>query len=155
MRGLGRLHRVLCAVSFALTLAALGACAAPATTTANQAAADETAASGSTVQSPAQEVPAAPRRPVRTGGPLPPERVVAPVVIDSTCRTDADCAVKNVGNCCGYQPACVNANSPTDPKGVQAECAKKGMASVCGFKEITACSCNQGQCEAASSDVVQ
>jgi hypothetical protein len=152
MRGLGRVHRVVCAVAFALALAAVGACAGPATTTANQTAADETAASGST---PAQEAPPAPRRPVRTGGPLPPERAVAPVAIDSTCRTDADCAVKNVGNCCGYQPACVNANSPTDPKGVQAECAKKGMASVCGFKEITACTCNQGQCEAASSDVVQ
>ena len=29
------------------------------------------------------------------------------------------------------------------------------MASVCGFKEITACSCNQGHCEADSGEVVQ
>ncbi|HEU0306665.1 MAG TPA: hypothetical protein VFR30_06825 [Lysobacter sp.] len=88
---------------------------------------------------------------MRTGGPLPPERVdeTAPVALDATCRTDADCTVKNVGNCCGYYPACVNVNSPTDPEGVQAECAKKGMASVCGFPEISSCTCSQGRCEAA------
>jgi hypothetical protein len=70
--------------------------------------------------------------------------------IDATCKTDADCTVKNVGSCCGYYPACVNVNSPTDPKGVQAECAKKGMMSVCGFKDINTCTCSRGHCEAAS-----
>jgi hypothetical protein len=72
-------------------------------------------------------------------------------VVDASCKVDTDCSVKNVGNCCGYYPACVNRNSPTDPKGVQAECAKKGMASVCGFQEISSCSCKQGRCEAGSN----
>ena len=63
--------------------------------------------------------------------------------------------VKNVGNCCGYYPACVNVNSPTDPKGVQAECAKKGMMSVCGFPDISSCSCKQGQCEAGAAQALQ
>jgi hypothetical protein len=31
---------------------------------------------------------------------------------------------------------------------VQAQCAKQGMASVCGFQEIRACQCVQGRCEA-------
>jgi hypothetical protein len=44
----------------------------------------------------------------------------------------------------------VNVNSPTDPKAVQAECARKGLMSVCGFPDISACTCNQGRCEAAS-----
>jgi hypothetical protein len=38
---------------------------------------------------------------------------------------------------------------------VQAECAKKGMMSVCGFPEISSCSCKQGTCEAASAAVAQ
>ena len=70
-------------------------------------------------------------------------------------ESSADCAVKNVGNCCGYYPACVNRNSPTDPQGVQAQCAKKGMMSVCGFQEIASCTCQAGRCEGQSTQVVQ
>ena len=83
--------------------------------------------------------------------PHPPARVGdrAPVRIDRSCRADADCAVKNVGNCCGAMPACVNKDSPTDPAGVQAQCAKDGMASVCGFAEIEGCRCADGQCISA------
>lgn len=93
-----------------------------------------------------------PARPPRMSTPLPPRRVPdAPAVVDSSCRTDADCAVKDVGNCCGYYPACVNKDSPTDPQGVKAQCAKQGMASVCGFREVSACSCNAGKCEAAGA----
>lgn len=70
------------------------------------------------------------------------------VVIDQSCRSDADCTVKNVGNCCGAYPACVNVASPTDPAGVQARCQARGMMGVCGFTEIHGCSCIQGQCRA-------
>lgn len=64
-----------------------------------------------------------------------------------SCQTDADCAIKNVGNCCGYYPSCVNVDSPTDPEGVKAQCAKTGMASVCGFPVLAGCQCVAGQCE--------
>lgn len=90
--------------------------------------------------------------PAATGGSTTPgvaSPSATPVKIDTTCRTNADCTVKNVGNCCGYYPACVNINSPTDPQGVQAECARSGRMSVCGFREINACQCVSGQCEAA------
>ncbi|MFW3173420.1 hypothetical protein EX530_01660 [Xanthomonas phaseoli] len=70
------------------------------------------------------------------------------VIVTTTCRTDADCTVKNVGNCCGAFPACVNVNSATDPKGVLAQCQAGGMMSVCGFREISACQCVAGQCAA-------
>ncbi len=46
-------------------------------------------------------------------------------------------------------PACVNKDSPTDPAAVKAQCQARGMAGVCGFREITACQCDNGQCVAA------
>ena len=45
----------------------------------------------------------------------PAKPAATPVVVDSSCKVDADCTVKNVGNCCGYYPACVNVSSATDP----------------------------------------
>lgn len=72
----------------------------------------------------------------------------APGSLDYTCTTDADCAVKDVGSCCGYAPACVNVNSPTFPEQVKAECAKNDMQSICGFREIAGCTCVEGRCTA-------
>ncbi|GEM_PF-3465998 len=82
---------------------------------------------------------------------LPPATAATPaaVAIDRSCRSDADCTVKNVGNCCGAYPACVNVASPVDPAGVQARCQAQGMMGVCGFTEIQGCRCLQGQCRAA------
>ena len=93
----------------------------------------------------------------RAPEPAPKERQAepaqTPVKVDFSCRTDADCAVKNVGNCCGAKPACVNADSPTDPEGVKAECARKGMMSMCGFKPVEGCQCVQGQCKDKIAEV--
>jgi hypothetical protein len=69
--------------------------------------------------------------------------------VNDQCKSDADCEVKNVGNCCGYYPACVNRDSPTFPERVKEECAREKMASICGFPEISGCSCVQGRCAAA------
>lgn len=78
-----------------------------------------------------------------------------PSLPDRSCRRDADCTVKDVGNCCGYYPACVNVNARTDPKAVQARCAKSGTASVCGFPVINGCSCVKGQCTADTRAVAR
>lgn len=64
-----------------------------------------------------------------------------------SCKTDADCAVKDVGNCCGAYPMCVNKDAHTDAAAVRAQCAKNGMASICGFREVRGCTCVQGQCQ--------
>lgn len=104
-----------------LLMLALGACAAPPADTGAPA-------------------PADPTTPVQVGG--------DPLQLDYSCRVDSDCEVKNVGNCCGYFPACVNKDAQPDPQAVQARCAESGMASVCGFREIEACSCVQNRCEA-------
>lgn len=79
-------------------------------------------------------------------------RIVAgnPVQIDRSCQSDADCTVKDVGNCCGYYPACVNLDSPTDPAAVKAQCASSGMASVCGFPAISSCQCVNNQCQGSN-----
>ena len=85
---------------------------------------------------------------MRTGGPLPPRRMPSPVELDRSCSTNADCTVKDVGNCCGRYPACVNVDSPADPAAVRAECARRGESSACGFREISACQCVKGNCKA-------
>ena len=66
--------------------------------------------------------------------------------IDYSCHVDADCAVKDVGNCCGAYPACVNRASPTFPEQVRAECTKKHRVGTCGFPVITGCTCVDGRC---------
>ena len=122
--------RLLPAMLSCLFLFALLGCAAPASS-----------------EGVATDPPPAPTPvPKPTGGNLPPREAGA-VTVDYSCRTSADCAVKNVGNCCGEMPACVNKDSPTDPAAVQSQCAKEGRMDVCGFREISSCSCNAGRCE--------
>lgn len=70
-----------------------------------------------------------------------------PSAPNRSCKTDSDCVVKDVGNCCGAYPMCVNKDAKTDPAAVRAQCAKDGMASVCGFQEVSGCQCVKGQCE--------
>jgi hypothetical protein len=72
---------------------------------------------------------------------------------DRGCTTDSDCVVKDIGNCCGYFPACVNKNAKTDPAAVRAQCETSGMASICGFKDVKGCQCVQGRCEDSSGAV--
>jgi len=117
--------------------AALAACTAPATN------------GGAAPQDPAAKAPPS------MSGPLPANRVREAPVIDYSCTADADCAVKNVGNCCGAMPACVNVDSAVDPAAVQSQCAKDGRAGVCGFREIESCSCNAGRCEPAAGFMPQ
>jgi hypothetical protein len=136
------MRRRACLMS--VLLAALAACAAPQSQQQTLANADSEAS--------AQAATAAPGTPdlrklkARTGGPLPPQVLPEPVKLDYHCTSDADCAVKDIGNCCGAYPACVNKDSPTDPAAVQAQCAKQGRMSACGFRPVDACSCTQGRC---------
>ena len=105
---------------------------------------------GAVVDEPAQEpaeIP--PANTIAVGEPHPG----APTVVDTSCETDADCAIKDVGSCCGYRPACVNEASPTFPEQVKAGCAKEGRMGICGFPAITGCKCTDGQCEGTGSEV--
>jgi hypothetical protein len=147
-----------------LSLALLAACTAPTTNPAPEApgtaqaqadaqeaapptATSRTRADSDTPGTPASTAATPPIKPPRMSDPLPPEVLPAPVKLDRSCRTDADCSVKDVGNCCGHYPSCVNVDSPTDPEGVQAQCAQRGMVSVCGHPVLEGCACVQGQCE--------
>lgn len=68
--------------------------------------------------------------------------------IRTDCQVDSDCAVVDVGNCCGSYPMCVRAGSQADPAAVRAECEKNDMAGICGFPVIDACVCDTGRCQA-------
>lgn len=71
-----------------------------------------------------------------------------------SCQSDSDCAVKDVGNCCGYFPMCVNKDARTDPAAVRAQCAKDGMSSICGFREVSGCQCVDNQCQSLTDGAV-
>jgi hypothetical protein len=136
------MRRRTCLLSVLLT--ALTACAAPQSS--QQALASAGPETSAPAAAPAPATPDLRKLKVRTGGPLPPQVLPEPVKLDYHCTSDTDCAVKDIGNCCGTYPACVNKDSPTDPAAVQAQCAKQGRMSACGFRPIDACSCMQGQC---------
>ncbi len=138
-----RMTRLFLLIALAFSLAA---CAAPSATE---------PAAGNLAGSTPPPPPAPPKAPPPMSSPLPPREVRQEVVVNTACKTSADCAVKNVGNCCGAMPACVNKDSPTDPAAVQAACAAKGMMSVCGFAEISACQCDNGQCAPAGGAASQ
>ncbi len=136
----------------ALTALLLVGCAAPTQSPDAPKAAVETApvsqpAVGAPVATPAPPLPQQ-QEPVAQV----PDTTGNKTVIDASnpsrsCKTDSDCAVKDVGNCCGAYPMCVNKDTRTDPGAVRAQCAKDGMASVCGFQEISGCQCVEGRCE--------
>ena len=135
--------RFLASLTASLAIAlSLTACAAPAPTP---------PATGDLAGQTPPPPPASPTPPTAPpkSTPYPPRVMPKGVAVDSSCRTSADCAIKDVGNCCGAMPACVNKDSPTDPAAVQAQCQAKGMMGVCGFREITACQCDNGQCVSA------
>jgi len=81
--------------------------------------------------------------------------ILNPSEPDRSCQVDADCAVKDVGNCCGYFPACVNAQAETFPEQVKAACEAQGLSSICGFEDIAGCACIEGRCEAAPGGPLQ
>lgn len=66
--------------------------------------------------------------------------------VDYSCESDTDCEVKDIGNCCGYYPACTNKLSQTFADQVQRECAKTGTAGICGFPSISGCRCVAKRC---------
>jgi hypothetical protein len=129
----------------------LAGCTAP---TSSQSAPDAPAAQQPVAVQPAPAAPAA--TPVAQASQAM-ETASAPKAADElgrSCNTDSDCAVKDVGNCCGAYPMCVNKNTKTDPAAVRAQCAKESMASICGFQEVSGCQCVKGQCENIASGAV-
>jgi hypothetical protein len=66
--------------------------------------------------------------------------------VNYACEQAADCEIKDVHNCCGYFPRCVNVDSPTPAP----ECS--GVGSVCGWPEITHCTCEKNTCRSMQGD---
>jgi hypothetical protein len=64
------------------------------------------------------------------------------------CQSANDCAILNVGSCCGYFPRCARANAIfTAP-----DCSD-GVVSSCGFPTIDSCTCELGQCVSLQAGV--
>ena len=70
--------------------------------------------------------------------------------IDTSCRQDSDCVVKDVHNCCGYFPQCVNKSAATDSALVQRICREQGLAGGCGFPAIESCECRNNRCSSVA-----
>ena len=141
------MSRILAGTVFALALAllAIPGCA-------RQGASD--AASAPVAAVPAPEVadadPATADASVASDATLP-RNTSKPGVVDYSCDTDTDCAIKDVGNCCGTYPACVNSGSPTFPEQVKAQCAESGMSSICGFPVLSGCQCVEHRCQGVNA----
>jgi hypothetical protein len=86
--------------------------------------------------------------------PLPaqrvPDSVPAPARLDVSCKSNADCMVKDVGNCCGYYRA-ASTSTPRSTPGRAGAVRAQRMASVCGFKTVEGCECVQGECRDKST----
>ncbi len=67
--------------------------------------------------------------------------------IDYNCDNDSDCEIKDVHNCCGYYPECVNRQAMVDAAFVRDACNEEGKASICGFTSIDTCRCINSRCE--------
>lgn len=67
------------------------------------------------------------------------------------CATNAECVVKDIGNCCGYFPACVHRDQAVDPLAVRERCIEQDLQSICGFVEISACACIDNACRPADA----
>ena len=100
---------------------------------------------------PAATVPSAARAhvdaPAATPTAIATQPILAHVDKARSCNTDADCAIKDVGSCCGYHPQCLNKNTPTFPEQVKERCAREGRVSACGMLAISGCQCRSGKCE--------
>jgi hypothetical protein len=80
--------------------------------------------------------------------------MAAPVRVDAgspyECSVDLDCAIRDVGSCCGYYPRCANVNAV-----FAAPACPPGQAGVCGFPAIDHCECRSGRCAGFQDSVQQ
>lgn len=70
---------------------------------------------------------------------------------DLSCSADTDCAIKDVGSCCGYRPRCVNKSARVNPMAAKRNCPESAKSAVCGYPAIKACKCDDGQCRGVSA----
>lgn len=66
--------------------------------------------------------------------------------VNTYCNTVEDCEIKNVGNCCGQLPKCVNKNYIPDPDFVTEKCEDEDLFSGCGFMAFNKCLCVDNNC---------
>jgi hypothetical protein len=87
----------------------------------------------------------------QVGGPLSTGIPPRPAV-DYSCTSDEGCAVRDIGNCCGDYPVCASTGYVPDQAAVTAWCAENQLMSVCGFPDVTRCTCESGSCVSWQGD---
>jgi hypothetical protein len=85
----------------------------------------------------------------QTGLPTP-----LPEYLAYICNIDSDCVVKDVHNCCGYFPRCVNKDYIPDIEAVERKCQEEGIMDICGYPEITHCKCIENTCKSMHGDSI-
>ena len=75
--------------------------------------------------------------------------------LDNSCQTSNECVIANVGNCCGYYPACLNENAKPNPDYVRRICDQASIGGVCGFPSIESCECVNSKCEIVPLDLIK
>ncbi|KAL7571191.1 hypothetical protein ACA910_008853 [Epithemia clementina (nom. ined.)] len=78
----------------------------------------------------------------------------AEYTVDYSCTSESDCAVKDVGNCCGTYYLCVNVNF-TPNRSLACPDGNGSMYDMCGWRDIDKCICEQGRCEGFQEPLLQ
>ncbi|MBS3074963.1 hypothetical protein J4429_00730 [Candidatus Pacearchaeota archaeon] len=73
--------------------------------------------------------------------------------INYTCEQPEDCEIKDVRNCCGYHPECVNKNSIVNASLVKELCEHGAQTGLCGYKDIKSCKCEKNKCIGSEKNV--
>ena len=71
--------------------------------------------------------------------------------INYSCSQASDCTIKDVGNCCGAFPKCVNKDAMVNRDLVRDACKKEKRMGVCGFPSLVSCKCVEKKCVGAGS----
>lgn len=63
--------------------------------------------------------------------------------LNASCKTDDDCVIKNIENCCGYYPKCLSKEAVLNPEEVERLCEGEN-ATGCPIASLGYCRC-QGE----------
>jgi hypothetical protein len=70
------------------------------------------------------------------------------------CDAPSDCEIKDIHNCCGYYPRCVNKDYIPDIEAVKKKCIENDIVSICGYPEISECRCIENSCKSMQEELI-
>ncbi len=69
--------------------------------------------------------------------------------LNYSCNFNFECKIKDIHDCCGYYPECVNSNAKVDPDFVDRICGKEVRLCPLGVftSDTTSCKCINKKCQ--------